>query len=127
MNALAKHRRQDGWTSTHRAGRGATAETTPKAPPLLLSPTWTWGYGPACLSALLVPFSTLVRLPSFASLPFLRWVHPIPYHVRGFPFGAPHGCRWPSAHRRRRPPFARLLVLCSQGHDVRPKVGALVV
>ena len=63
------------------ASRGTTAETTPKA--LVLLP-WT----ASRMFALLVLVTALVRLPSFAPLPFMRWLHPLPYHVRGLPYGA---------------------------------------
>ena len=48
-----------------------------------------WGPSSTFPFALLVLFSAVVRLPCFAPLPFLRWLHPLPYRVRGLPYGAP--------------------------------------
>ena len=57
--ASARQRRPDGWTSTPRAGRGATAETTPKALFLLVWTALSRLLAADGKSALLVPESWL--------------------------------------------------------------------
>ena len=89
----ARQRRLSGWTSTPRAGRGATAETTPKAMLLLSSASWLWD--PSATS-ILVPGAGGCLLRNEA---FVARLQTRPLHVGTVPFVTPvdPGDRDPSA------------------------------
>ena len=106
VRTLERQRRQDGWTSTPRASRGATAETTPKALLTMRGPR------NECVSELDVSLSPPEKMFIDSGLCGGKWSHvclprlaPLSYERACCTLGpsiCPRALRRPLAHQRPR-------------------------